>query len=231
MFEEVYQLNRMGFQSAFHRGMECYFLQWLYVLIGAIPFSPLFIAVWNVTRRGRCGHVQHQTSFQSAFHRGMECYFSAHNVPSISQNTFSPLFIAVWNVTTRHRYTTIPVPEAFSPLFIAVWNVTVKMLDGWNVTLSLSVRFSSRYGMLPRFRRVLRGTPNLSVRFSSRYGMLPTLFRKTAIGQTQQESTFVRHYCHHCIYSLLCQWKSIYVRRVESSSVLRAFLPGFSQMC
>ena len=112
-----------------------------------LTFSPLFIAVWNVTMAVDESCAVDTADFQSAFHRGMECYEPAIKNGWLAFNPFSPLFIAVWNVTFGHRYATLQLPR-------------------------LSVRFSSRYGMLPQTTRAGCSAMLLSVRFSSRYGML-----------------------------------------------------------
>ena len=65
-------VTRMIFQSAFHRGMECYFRRDANTSYNT-AFSPLFIAVWNVTTVLQVATSNHH-DFQSAFHRGMECY-------------------------------------------------------------------------------------------------------------------------------------------------------------
>ena len=87
------------FQSAFHRGMECY---------QSTNCVPAVIS-----------------DFQSAFHRGMECYLSSCLGSAAGfSGSFSPLFIAVWNVTSNRLPTVDSYFVTFSPLFIAVWNVT-----------------------------------------------------------------------------------------------------------
>ena len=112
-------------------------------------FSPLFIAVWNVTGQELEQDTPTITTFSPLF-------IAVWNVTAIKTvkswartTTFSPLFIAVWNVTEIWNWpqrNSIP----FSPLFIAVWNVTTRGSYPQFVDNLLSVRFSSRYGMLLR---------------------------------------------------------------------------------
>ena len=80
----------MCFQSAFHRGMECYVAS-AHTPTWSFAFSPLFIAVWNVTRQARAERPAANV-FQSAFHRGMECYYNGNPSESTSNEHFQSAF-------------------------------------------------------------------------------------------------------------------------------------------
>ena len=164
----------MIFQSAFHRGMECY--QGQREQHGAYRnLSVRFSSRYGMLQPTARLDLAEDYNFQSAFHRGMECYAHRHGRHKVHRVTFSPLFIAVWNVTPNNRLHRIDKRLPFSPLFIAVWNVTFP-----NVIRAYMIRiFQSAFhrGMECYFhkqiQKVLRAL--LSVRFSSRYGMLQTL--------------------------------------------------------
>ena len=60
------------FQSAFHRGIHCYFPVDFIVDV-VVPFSPLFIAAFTATSALNFPDIESKY-FQSAFHRGIHCY-------------------------------------------------------------------------------------------------------------------------------------------------------------
>ena len=163
-----------------------------------LSFSPLFIAVWNVTELLPCYTV---------LPRGLSVRFSSrygmllilcYTVTKICCIPFSPLFIAVWNVTLMISRNREVKPMTFSPLFIAVWNVTNQQNKKWAmaahfqsafhrgmecysyqmllqvsiVDKSFSPLFIAVWNVTPLGVFVLAWCPPLSVRFSSRYGML-----------------------------------------------------------